>query len=87
MPEEAKRPIPMFVWQALLGFAVLLGWQELVNTGKLDKFFFSRPTDIAGRIATWVTTGSIFLICWSPWKRLRSRLSWVGRRACCSASD
>jgi NitT/TauT family transport system permease protein len=60
MPEEAKRPIPMFVWQALLGIAVLLGWQELVNTGKLDKFFFSRPSDIAGRIATWVATGSIF---------------------------
>src|SRR5271167_2194345 len=60
MPEEAKRSIPMFVWQALLGIALLLGWQELVNTGKLDKFFFSRPSDIAGRIATWVATGSIF---------------------------
>jgi NitT/TauT family transport system permease protein len=48
------------VWQALLGIAVIAGWQELVNTGKLDKFFFSRPSDIAARIVTWVMTGSIF---------------------------
>jgi NitT/TauT family transport system permease protein len=52
--------IPMFFWQTLLGFAFLGAWQELVNAGKLDKFFFSRPSDIAGRIFAWFRTGSIW---------------------------
>ncbi len=50
----------MIVWQALLGVTMLVLWQELVNTGALDKFFFSRPTDIASRILEWLRTGSIF---------------------------
>jgi len=60
MPEQTKRPIPIIIWQVLLGIAALASWQVLVNTGKLDKFFFSRPTDIAVRIGTWIRTGSIF---------------------------
>jgi NitT/TauT family transport system permease protein len=60
MPEATKTPIPIIVWQALLGIAALSAWQELVNAGRLDKFFFSRPSDIAVRIATWIRTGSIF---------------------------
>jgi len=43
-----------------LGVAILGAWQELVNTGRLDKFFFSRPTDIAARILQWLRTGSIW---------------------------
>ncbi len=50
----------MLLWQVLLGLAILTAWQTLVNTGKLDKFFFSRPTDIAGRIIEWLKTGSIW---------------------------
>jgi len=50
----------MLLWQVLLGLAILTAWQTLVNTGKLDKFFFSRPTDIAGRIMEWLKTGSIW---------------------------
>lgn len=50
----------MIVWQVLLGLAILTGWQALANAGKLDKFFFSRPTDIAARIVDWVRTGSIW---------------------------
>ena len=50
----------MVLWQILLGVAMLAAWQALVNTGKLDKFFFSRPSDIAGRIVQWVRTGSIW---------------------------
>jgi NitT/TauT family transport system permease protein len=50
----------MAVWQVLLGVAILAGWQEMANAGKLDKFFFSRPTDIAARIVDWVRTGSIW---------------------------
>ena len=60
MSETAKPRIPMVVWQGLLGVAFLGAWQELVNAGKLDKFFFSRPSDIAGRIVEWFRTGSIW---------------------------
>ena len=50
----------MMVWQALLGIAILASWQGLVNAGKLDKFFFSRPSDIAARVVEWLRTGSIW---------------------------
>ena len=40
MNEAVKPRVPMLVWQTLLGVAFLGAWQELVNAGKLDKFFF-----------------------------------------------
>jgi NitT/TauT family transport system permease protein len=41
--------------------AVILGaWQAGASAKLLDPFFFSRPSDIAGRIATWMTTGSLW---------------------------
>lgn len=46
--------------QILIAAAFLSTWQILVTTGKLDKFFFSRPSDIAARIVTWLRTGSIW---------------------------
>jgi NitT/TauT family transport system permease protein len=55
-----SRRIPIGVWQTLLGITILAGWQGLANAGKLDKFFFSRPSDIAMRIADWLRTGSIW---------------------------
>jgi NitT/TauT family transport system permease protein len=60
MNEAVKPRVPMLVWQTLLGVAFLGAWQELVNAGKLDKFFFSRPSDIVARIGDWVRTGSIW---------------------------
>jgi NitT/TauT family transport system permease protein len=50
----------LLLGQILIAVALLSAWQILVTTGKLDKFFFSRPTDIAGRIVTWLQTGSIW---------------------------
>jgi len=50
----------MVLWQVLLGVAILGAWQELANAGKLDRFFFSRPSDIAARIIEWLRTGSIW---------------------------
>jgi NitT/TauT family transport system permease protein len=50
----------MVLWQALLGVAILGAWQGLANVGKLDRFFFSRPSDIAARIIQWLRTGSIW---------------------------
>ncbi|HTD28918.1 MAG TPA: ABC transporter permease, partial [Xanthomonadaceae bacterium] len=46
--------------QVLLGVAILGAWQGLANMGKLDRFFFSRPSDVAARIIQWLRTGSIW---------------------------
>jgi NitT/TauT family transport system permease protein len=50
----------LLLGQVLIAVAFLSTWQMLVTSGKLDKFFFSRPSDIAGRIGTWLVTGSIW---------------------------
>jgi len=55
-----KRGVPIFVWQLLLGIVILAGWQGLASVGWLDKFFFSRPSDIVSRIGQWIWTGSIW---------------------------
>ena len=60
MNERASRRLPIAVWQALLGAALLGSWQALVNAGKLDKFFFSRPSDVAAPIVEWLKTGFIW---------------------------
>jgi NitT/TauT family transport system permease protein len=52
--------LSLLAGQILIAVALLSTWQVLVTTGKLDKFFFSRPSDIAGRIVTWLKTGSIW---------------------------
>jgi NitT/TauT family transport system permease protein len=40
-------------------FVVAL-WQGLVDTGLLDVFFFSRPSDIVQRLGSWLIGGSIY---------------------------
>jgi NitT/TauT family transport system permease protein len=52
--------LSLLLGQVLIAVAFLSTWQVLVTAGKLDKFFFSRPSDIAGRIVTWLKTGSIW---------------------------
>ncbi len=61
MAEKVSPRGSMLVAQILLGAAALAAWQGLANAGKLDKFFFSRPTDIAARIVDWFRTGSIWI--------------------------
>lgn len=42
-------------------FAVLVGgWQVLADTGLIDEFFFSRPSDIAGQTWRWLASGFIW---------------------------
>lgn len=42
-------------------FVFVVGlWQIMVDTGFLDIFFFSRPSDIARRLADWLTRASIY---------------------------
>ena len=47
-------------WQVAVGVAALSLWQGLVSAKILDPFFVSRPTAIAGRIATWIGSGSLW---------------------------
>src|ERR1700691_2580568 len=52
--------VSLLAGQVVIAVAVLFTLQVLVTTVKLDKFFFSRPSDIAKRIVTWLQTGSIW---------------------------
>src|SRR3984957_13606930 len=55
-----RAKISLLLSQILIAVAFLSIWQVLVTAGKLDKFFFSRPSDIATRIVMWLKTGSIW---------------------------
>src|SRR5277367_5745611 len=55
-----RAKISLLLGQILIAVAFFSTWQFLVTSGKLDKFFFSRPSDIASRILTWLRTGSIW---------------------------
>ncbi len=56
----APRKAGLLAAQLLLGAAVLGLWQGLVSAGVLDAFFFSRPTDIAAKVAEWIGSGFIW---------------------------
>ena len=56
--DEAR--IPMVVLQVMFGAAMLLAWQGLVTAGIMDKFFFSRPSDIGLRVWQWISTGTVW---------------------------
>jgi len=61
MSETKKRKsVPMLVWQVLLGGVMLSVWQSGVSTGVLDKFFFSRPSDIAARVWQLFVAGTVW---------------------------
>src|SRR3954471_24275605 len=59
-PRRSRRGPPILLWQVLLGVAILAGWQALSTAGLLDKFFFSRASDVLARVVQWVATGSIW---------------------------
>lgn len=45
----------------ILTFAILvLGWEGAVRLGYADPFFFSKPSDISGRMIDWIVSGSIW---------------------------
>lgn len=50
----------MPVWQVLLGAAMLSLWEAGSRAGWLDKFYFSRPSDIAARVGEWLASGSVW---------------------------
>jgi NitT/TauT family transport system permease protein len=57
---SARSRTAVLAWQIAIAVAGLALWQWGVHVRLLDPFFVSRPSDIAGRIATWVMTGSVW---------------------------
>jgi NitT/TauT family transport system permease protein len=57
---RAEGRVPLFVWQLLLGAALLLAWQLGADSGLLDKFFFSRPSEILARVAQLLSGAAIW---------------------------
>jgi NitT/TauT family transport system permease protein len=51
----------MLVWQFLLASAGLLAWEGAAASGRLDPFFFSRPSAIVLRVAQWIGTGALWV--------------------------
>ena len=55
-----NRRLGILAGQILIGVIFIAAWQGLVDAGSLDKFFFSRPSDIGMRILDWLRSGSIW---------------------------
>jgi NitT/TauT family transport system permease protein len=56
---SAKRRVrTVYFWRYLILIVSLGGWEVLVRTNLMDEFFFSKPSDIVGRLYTWVTEGT-----------------------------
>jgi NitT/TauT family transport system permease protein len=60
MPSKPKPEVPMLVWQSLLAAVLLSLWQWCATTGFLDRFFFSRPSDIAWRVWMLFRNGTVW---------------------------
>ena len=58
---KTSSAVPMLVWHMLLGVLFVAGWQFGVNAGILDKFFFSRPSDIAARVWKMIVAGTVWV--------------------------
>jgi NitT/TauT family transport system permease protein len=50
----------ILAWQLTLAIAFLSAWEWGAAAGVLDRFFFSRPSEVIRRVVQWVTTGSIW---------------------------
>lgn len=57
----ARRPrARILAGQVLIGVVFLLLWEWGTATGRVDPFFFTRPTSIAARILQWLVTGTLW---------------------------
>ncbi|MBI3209621.1 MAG: ABC transporter permease [Candidatus Solibacter usitatus] len=53
------------IWQAGVGVILAGSWQLAVSAGLLDKFFFSRPSDIAVRVWDQAVSGKVWPHLWT----------------------
>ena len=54
------RGLRLRLWQVGLLLLFLAWWEWASRTGRLDPFFFSQPSEIAGRVWRWFSTGEIY---------------------------
>jgi sulfonate transport system permease protein len=47
-------------WRIALGLFIIASWQAGAAAGIIDPFFFSRPSSIIARIASWMSNGSLW---------------------------
>jgi NitT/TauT family transport system permease protein len=50
----------VLAWQLAVAAAILTSWEWGVHAKVLDPFFLSRPSAIAARVVSWLTSGSIW---------------------------
>jgi NitT/TauT family transport system permease protein len=55
-----RSKVPPLVWQLLLTATLLTVWEWGAATGFLDKFFFSRPSEVAARVWKLFAGGSVW---------------------------
>jgi len=60
MSATKRSAVPMLAWQGLLGVLLVGLWEAGARSGVLDKFFFSRPSDVLGRVWTMVRGGVVW---------------------------
>lgn len=53
-----RRMRTVYFWRYLILFVFLGGWEFLAHFKFVDEFFFSKPSDIAGRLYTWMVDGT-----------------------------
>jgi NitT/TauT family transport system permease protein len=58
--QASRNKVPIFVGQVLLAAAFLTAWQWGATVGLLDRFFFSRPGDVAERVWKIFAAGSVW---------------------------
>jgi NitT/TauT family transport system permease protein len=59
-PNAPASHAAVLAWQIAIAVALVTLWQWGVHAKVLDPFFVSRPSDIAVRIAKWLTSGAIW---------------------------
>lgn len=54
------RGLRLRLWQLGLLLSFLAWWEWASSTGRIDPFFFSKPSDIGQRIWRWFSTGEVY---------------------------
>jgi len=54
------RGLRVRLWQAGLLLAFLALWEWASRAGRIDPFFFSKPSDILARVGRWFATGEVY---------------------------
>ena len=48
----------VYFWRIAILVGLLAGWEASARMGWIDEFFFSKPSDVADRLYTWIVEGT-----------------------------